>query len=104
MEHKSKTYNAVQSIVSMLLYAEYWKKKNTIYIPFILQKRLILDKYESYRSISQIDEGGNPVFSWENHYRKAFQTPESDRDEFDKKIIKLHEKFQINKTCTWVFI
>ena len=95
LEHKSKTYNAVQSIVSMLLYAEYWKKQNTIYIPSVLQKRLKLDKYESYRSISQIDEGGNPVFSWENQYRKAFQTPESDRDEFDKKIIKLHEKFQI---------
>ena len=36
LEHKAKNYNAVQSIVSMLLYAEYWKKQNTIYIPSVL--------------------------------------------------------------------
>ena len=79
----------------MLLYAEYWKKQNTIYIPSVLQKRLKLNKYESYRSISQIDEEGNPIFKWEVQYKKAFQTPESNRNEFDKKIIKLHEKFQV---------
>ena len=97
LEHKSKNYNAVQSIVSMLLYAEYWKKQNTIYIPSVLQKRLKLKKHESYRSISHIDVTGNPVFNWENEYRKAFQKPESNRDEFDKKIIKLHEKFQVTQ-------
>ena len=81
----------------MLLYAEYWKKQNTIYIPSVLQKRLKLKKHESYRSISHIDVTGNPVFNWENEYRKAFQKPESNRDEFDKKIIKLHEKFQVTQ-------
>jgi len=95
LEHKSNNYNAVQSIVSMLLYAEYWKKQNTIYIPSVLQKRLKLNKHQSYHSLSHIDQLGNPVFNWEDKYRKAFQRPESDRDEFDKKIIKLHEKFQI---------
>ena len=91
LEHKAKSYNAVQSVVSMLLYAEYWKIQNTIYVPSVIQKRLKLEKHESYRSLSHIDQMGRPVFNWEDQYSKAFQKPESDRDEFDKKIIKLHE-------------
>ena len=95
LDHKGKEYNAIQSIMSMFLYAEYWKKQNTIYIPSVLQKRLNLKKHQSYRSISHIDSNGNLVFNWKNQYEKAHQTPESDRNEFDKKIIKLLDRFQV---------
>lgn len=95
LEHQSKNYNAVQSIMSMLLYAEYWKKQKTIYVPKAVRKRLKLKSLESFRSISHIDSLSNTVFNWDKEYATAFQRPESNRNEFDKKIIKLHEKFQI---------
>ena len=95
LEHKGKEYNSVQSIMSMLLYAEYWKKQNTIYVPRAVRERLKLEKLESFRSLSKVNVDNIRRFKWESQYAKAFQKPESNRDEFDKKIIKLHEKFQV---------
>ena len=86
-----KEYNAVQTITSMHMYPAFWMNQKIIYAASALQKRIGLEKHMSYNSC--LDSTG--VFKWEKEYAKSFQKLESNRDEFDKKIIKFHERFQV---------
>ncbi len=43
-ETNKKTYNAVQTIVSMHMYPAYWMNQKMIYVDRALQKRLKLEK------------------------------------------------------------
>ncbi len=87
----SESYSAVQTIVSMHMYPAFWMKQKIIYVARALQKRLNLEKHVAYDDI--VDDQGK--FKWEKDYAKSFQKLESKRDEFDKKIIKFHERFQV---------
>ena len=89
--HESESYNAVQTIVSMHMYPAFWMKQKIIYVARALQSRLGLEKHVAYEDI--VDAQGQ--FKWEKDYAKSFQKLESKRDEFDKKIIKFHERFQV---------
>ena len=89
--YKSESYNAVQTILSMHMYPAFWMKQKIIYVATALQSRLGLDKHVAYEDI--IDAQGK--FKWEKDYAKSFQKLESKRDEFDKRIIKFHERFQV---------
>ena len=62
-----------------------------IYVARALQSRLGLEKHVAYEDI--IDDQGK--FKWKDDYAKSFQKTESKRDEFDKKMIKFHERFQV---------
>ena len=100
-ETNKKTYNAVQTIVSMHMYPAYWMNQKMIYVDRALQKRLKLEKYVSYQSI--LDSTGN--FKWEKSYAQSFQKLESKRDEFDKKIIKFKERFQVTYSIiSWEYM
>ena len=96
-----ETYNAVQTIVSMHMYPAYWMNQKMIYVDRALQKRLQLEKYVSYQST--LDSTGN--FKWEKSYAESFQKLESKRDEFDKKIIKFKERFQVTYSIiSWEYM
>ena len=100
-QEKDKTYNAVQTIVSMHMYPAYWMNQKMIYVDRVLQKRLSLEKHVSYQSI--LDSTGQ--FKWEKAYAKSFQKLESKRDEFDKKIIKFKERFQVTYSIiSWEYM
>ena len=44
-------------------------------------------------------------FKWQDLYQKAFQKSESKRDEFEKKLIKLNEKFEVvNSILGWQYM
>jgi cytochrome c-type biogenesis protein CcsB len=53
-----------------------------------------LNKKENYLSFSDLSDGEGK-FKLEKQYNAAFQKLESKRNEFDKKVIKLGEKFQV---------
>lgn len=89
--NKYKDYNPVQVVMSMHMYPQYWMKQNIIYVSSNLRERFKVEKYASYTDLS--DENGD--FKWMSDYQKAHQKLEKFRDEFDKKLIKLVEKFQV---------
>ncbi len=86
-----KDYNAVQTVMSMHMYPQYWMEQKIIKIPSNLKERLKLGDYASPKEIA--DETGG--FKWMNEYKAAHQKAESKRDEFDKKLIKLNERFEV---------
>lgn len=83
--------NAVQTVFSMHMYPPHWIKEAVISVPTVLREPLKLKKFVSYEEL--IDNQGN--FQWINKYNEAHQKMESKRSEFDKKIIKLVERFQV---------
>ena len=89
--NRYKDYNAVQTILSMHMYPQYWMDQKMIKISSNLQARLKLGKYASAKELSD----RNGAFKWLNEYKTAHQKPESKRDEFDKKLIKLNERFEV---------
>ncbi len=90
-KNKFEKYNAVQTMFSMHMYPSHWIKEKIISVPSVLREPLKLDKLASYEGL--IDPEGN--FKWMEKYNEAHQKMESKRSEFDKKIIKLVERFQV---------
>lgn len=95
--HRGNTYkdwNAVQTVMSMHMHPEYWMAEPIIYVSTRggLRDRLkTKDGYVSYNAL--VDVNGN--FLLLEDYRKAHQKLESRRDEFDKQLIKLAERFEV---------
>lgn len=94
--------NAIQTIVSMHMYPEYWTDQKVIYVPNNLVERLKLKgNYCSYNELSD----GRGGFKWMQEYNNAFQKPDKKKDEFDKKLVKTVEKFQIlNQIFMWNYM
>ena len=95
--HRDKTYkeyNAVQTIISMHIYWDYWMDEKMIYISSKggIRDELGIDGSQASFNDLLTDEG---YFKFVDAYNKAHQTMESKRGEFDKQVLKLGEKFQI---------
>lgn len=92
---RKKTYeekNAVQTIVSMHMYPEYWTSQDVIYVSSNIVERLKLKgNYVSFEDLSD----GNGGFKWMDEYNTAFRKQDKYKDKFDKKIVKVVEKFQV---------
>ena len=100
-KNKYKDLNCVQVIMSMHMYPNYWAEEALIAVPAVLQERLKLKKYVPVTDLA----ASNGNFKWLSIYQTAFQKSESKRDEFDKKIIKLNEKFEvINSIFAWQYM
>jgi cytochrome c-type biogenesis protein CcsB len=102
---RKNTYDgkdAVTTILSMHMYPEHWMNEKVIYVPSNLFEPLgITSNYSNYLDLSD-GQGG---FKLMKEYNAAFQKLESKRDEFDKKIIKVVEKFQImNQIFMWAYM
>lgn len=89
----NQAYNAVQTVLSMHMYPNAWLDKKIIYVSSVLREELGLDgKYASYLDLlnEQKDQ-----FKLSEEYLLAHRKLEKERDEFDKKLIKLVERFQV---------
>lgn len=86
-----KKYNAVQTVMSMHMYPNYWMNQKIIQVPSAVRDRLKLKDYASPVELSSSDG----QFKWLKEYSEAHQKLESRRDEFDKKLIKLNEKYEV---------
>ncbi len=87
-------YNAVQTVFSMHMYPDHWMEQDIIYVSSKsnLRERLELDgTHTSYNSLT--DSNGD--FIYLDEYRKAHQTLESKRGEFEKQLIKLADKYEV---------
>ncbi|TSJ42355.1 cytochrome c biogenesis protein [Fluviicola chungangensis] len=92
--YRSNTYegrNAVQTVISMHMYPDYWLDQKVILVPSALFDKYNLTKYVSFRELT--DETGN--FKWIDDYNAALQKPEGQQSEAQKKLIKLGEKYQV---------
>ncbi len=98
---KYEDLNAVQTIMSMHLSPASWMDKKIIQVPSALRAELKLD---SYASIKDLITDKNE-FKWAKEYEVAFQKLESKRNEFDKNLLKLTDRFQlINTFPSWDYM
>jgi hypothetical protein len=93
--HRADTYgeyNAVQIIVSMHMYPQYWFDKKIIYVSSNLRQSFgISDNYASVKDL--LNEKNE--FKLTKQHAIAFQKPEAKRNEFDKNLIKLVDRYQV---------
>ena len=99
--NKYKDLNAVQFVLSLHMYPSYWVSQPFIQVPRNLREPLKLKEFESIMSLSSKDS----EFKWMAQYQVAHQKLESKRNEFDKKLIKLNEKYEVaNNIFMWQFM
>ena len=99
--NKYKDLNAVQFVLSLHMYPSYWVSQPFIQVPKNLREPLKLKEFESIMSLSSKDS----EFKWMAQYQAAHQKLESKRNEFDKKLIKLNEKYEVaNNIFMWQFM
>ena len=91
-KNKFENKNAVQTVLSMHMYPPYWISKKVISVPQAVREQLKLQKYASFEDLMDKTSG---EFKWMSQYNAAHQKLESKRSEFDKKLIKLVERFQV---------
>jgi cytochrome c-type biogenesis protein CcsB len=83
------------------MYPSYWVSQPFIQVPKNLREPLKLKEFESIMSLSSKDS----EFKWMAQYQAAHQKLESKRNEFDKKLIKLNEKYEVaNNIFMWQFM
>jgi len=100
-KNKFKDFNAVQVVMSMHMYPQYWMNQQLIYVPSNLKDSLKLSDYASFSELSTV-EGD---FRWMVEYNASHKKLEKLRNEFDKKIIKLVEKFQVVQSVfSWQYM
>ena len=83
--------NAIQTILSMHMYPDYWMDQKVIQVPAALKEKYSLGKYASFRELT--NETGD--FKWIADYNTALRKAESQQSEAEKKLIKLGEKYQV---------
>ncbi len=90
--NKYNELNAVQTIVSMHMYPDYWLSQPVINVPSNLRDA-VKTKEKNVSFLKLTNKNGEFVLLKE--YQAAFGTLESQRNEFDKKLIKLVERYQV---------
>lgn len=97
---KYEEYNAVQTVMSMHMYPDYWMRQDLIYID---SKGGIRDRFDGDKYVSLVDltdSTGNFLFYAE--YQEAHRKKESERNEFEKRLLKIAERFSlVNDVATW---
>lgn len=85
-------YNSVQTILSMHMYPRSWFETKLIPVPKAVRDLKGTDKLASCKDLM---DSTNGLFIWVNDYKVAHQKMEKERNEFDKKIIKLAERYEV---------
>ena len=95
-------YDPIQAVMSMHITPDAWLKLPFIYVPSAVRERLGVDKYASYE---QLIDKNTDEFILSNEYRIAHQKLDKEKNEFDKSLIKLVEKFEVfNSTLMWSYL
>ncbi len=89
---KFNDYNAVQTILSMHMYPKNWFKTKIIPVPKAVRDKKKTTKKASYKDLTNQADG---QFKWLKEYKISHQKMEKHRNEFDKKIIKLNERYEV---------
>jgi cytochrome c-type biogenesis protein CcsB len=96
-----ENHNAIQVILSMQMYPDYWVDKKIIQVPSAVKSAYNLDSYVSLKQL--MDPQGNFIYLKE--YNEALQKAETKQSETQKKLIKLGEKFQVFlQVINWKFM
>lgn len=92
--NKFEDLNAVQAVVSMHMYPDYWIRQDVIYID---SKGGIRDRFDGRSHVSWLDLTDTLTgdFLLYADYEKAHQKKESERDEYDKKLLKIAERYAV---------
>ncbi len=101
-----KDFNAVQTVISMHMYPNYWAHEKMIYISSKGGLRELLG-VDTYASFHDLYDWKTKEFKLTKLFNEAHQTMESKRNEQQKQLIKLGEKFEIMLNIfnrDWVFI
>jgi cytochrome c-type biogenesis protein CcsB len=99
--NKFKKWNAVQTIMSMHMYPQHWMKVPVVQVAANLRDTLKLKEFASFKDLA--DEQGE--FRWMKEYNEAHHKLEAKRNEFDKKLLKLLDKFQVAKSIfSWRYM
>jgi cytochrome c-type biogenesis protein CcsB len=99
--NRYKEYNAVQTVLSWHMYGRYWMKQPIILVPSAVRARLKLKKYCSLEELTTADNR----YKFEKEYATAHGKAEKFQDEFEKKLIKLTERFQVFQgAISWQFL
>lgn len=100
-KNKYEDKNAVQVVMSMHMYPDYWISQKVISVPAAVREGLKLDKYVSFRDM--LNDQGEIKFI--DQYNAAHRKLESKRSEFEKKIIKLVERHQVMQSVfSWQYM
>ena len=95
--HRDDQYdgkNPVQVLMAFHLYGpDVWLDKKIIYVSSKIRDQLGTGKYISLNEIE--DKTGN--FKWYDDYKKAHEKKDSRKSEYDKKLLKLGERYRILK-------
>jgi len=88
-------YNAVQVIMSMHMYPLYWNNQKMIKVHAAVQNPLKLAKYVSFNELSNKYPDGSMEYKYLDKYKEALRLSEAKQNEFQKKLIKLTERYEI---------
>ena len=89
---KYEEYNAVQTIMSMHMYPDYWYDKKIVFVSKNLRDQLGIKG--NYAAVKDLLNARNE-FKLAKEHAIAFQKLESKRNEFDKNLIKLVDRYQV---------
>lgn len=89
--NKYEGKNAVQVVISMHMYPDYWMQQKVIQVPAAVRDQYGLEAYASMMDLSN----DQLAFKWMEDYERAFRARESERNEVQKKLIKLVEKYEV---------
>ncbi|MDX1446339.1 cytochrome c biogenesis protein [Lishizhenia sp.] len=92
--HRAQTFeghNAVQVAMSWLMAGPKWVDRPVVYVSSKIRDSIHTEKYASLKELSQ--EGAIGNFKWLEAYNTAHNKPDSRKNEFDKEIIRLGERF-----------
>jgi cytochrome c-type biogenesis protein CcsB len=86
-----KGLDAVQVVLGMHMYSKYWENQPMISVPKAVRERLKLKKYCSFRDLLDVHNN----YKFLELYQKTHKKAEKEQDEFEKKLIKLTERFEV---------
>lgn len=90
-ENTYKEYNAVQTVMSLHMYGKYWMRQPLILVPNAVRSQLKLGKYCSFNAL--LDKQGR--YKFQVAYAAAHGKAEKFQNEYEKKLIKLTERFEV---------
>lgn len=96
--YRNNTYeglNAVQTVMSMHMYQGHWVRQPVLYVSSKSNLREKLGMKGDYISYADLTNKETGEFMLSEDYSKAFQKFESQRNEYDKRLIQLGEHYQV---------
>tara|TARA_B100000508_G_scaffold48272_1_gene37468 strand:- start:7837 stop:11130 length:3294 start_codon:yes stop_codon:yes gene_type:complete len=95
--HRSDKYNDKNAVQVLMAFHHYgpdvWLDKKIVYVSSKIRERLGTEKYASLAELE--DKFGN--FKWMEEYREAHEKKDANKNEFDKKLLKLGERYRLLK-------